>query len=92
MQRPSLIRIVINSKFICNPCSDIVHILGRTGFPEKLAGEKVSINSNKGDMPFNFPSQLCLRLAPYISSRAVLVGFDKYNSVVVSPIINALSP
>jgi hypothetical protein len=83
---------VITSKFIGNPGSAIVHIPGRASFTEKLAGKKVSVNSYEGDVTVNVPPQSCLCLAPYISSRAVFIRSDKYNSVVVSPIMNALSP
>lgn len=83
---------VMVSKPVGNPRGDIIDVLGRTTFPKKLTGKKVGVNGNEGDMAAKVPSQLSLWLTPYISSRAVLARSEKDNSVVVSPIMDALPP
>ena len=80
------------SKFIGNPRSEIVYILVRSGFLEKITGKEVGINGNEGDMAFDVPFQLSLGLTPDVSGRAVITGSDKDEGHLVNPVMDAFPP
>jgi hypothetical protein len=80
------------SEFVRKPRGEIIHVLVSASFLEKLAGIKVGVDGNEGDVAVDVPLQLSLWLTPYISGCAVITGSDKGGGIVVNSIMNTLAP